>query len=125
MAVLGILPPGRTGQSSQPEGERGREIVDDMSQYCQQYLEDSQDPEPCDMDHGHRGTRYEDPQLIYHLVPTRQATNQSTANRDYIMHQPSVLVLLIQTNCPQSSVAIVEHLKQTLVDHVLSYVHTK
>lgn len=41
------------------------------------------------------------------------------------MYKPSVLVLLIQTYSPQSSVGIVEHLKETLVDHVFRYVHTK
>lgn len=89
------------------------------------YLEDSQDPEPGDMDQRHRGTRYKHSQLVHHLVPVHQSTNQSTVNRDYIIHKPSILVPLVQTQSPQPGVAIVEQLIQSLVDHVFSYVHTK
>ena len=43
------------------------------------YLKDCQNPEPFKAEQEHRGTRYEDSDLVHHLVPVQNSSNQITA----------------------------------------------
>ena len=43
------------------------------------YLKDCQNPEPFKAEQEHRGTRYEDSDLVHHLIPVQNSSNQITA----------------------------------------------
>ena len=59
--------------------EECKERRDGAEGEVRRYLQDCQNPEPFKAEQKHGGTRYENPNLVHHLVPVQDTSNQITA----------------------------------------------